>query len=248
MKTGIVYLIGCILFLFSCQKSADRPCFKGRGEEVVKEFSISGVSRVTLGRNIRFIIIQDSTQKAVVKTGSNLVNFVRLSKENDHLEIQNDNGCNFLRYGKNEVIVELHITSLRHIYFEGSEPLTNEGTLSWSLLYLVANDNAANIELKLNIDSLYFTNPHAWPVVNFTGESNFCQVNIQGDAKINMKNFIVKKSFSYASESSQDGEINLLTTEKFIGQLRGNGNVGYWNDAVEMYTNHYGKGTFIKKN
>jgi hypothetical protein len=244
-RSNFIFLFLLVIF-FSCKKVENRSCYKGRGEEVSKEISIEGIERLKLGSNIRFVLIQDSSNRVIIKTGKNLINFIKLTKENDHLEIQNENDCEFLRYGKNDVLVELHISSVRQINFEGSEPLTNEGVLSWGLLSLTASDNATEIDLHLQMDSLYFTNPHAWPILKLTGQSKFCQINIEGDAKVNLRYFNVSQLFTYVSESSQYGEINLENTLKFVGQLRGNGDVGYWNEPTEMHTNYYGKGQFVK--
>jgi len=242
--------ISCIIFtlfcLLSCKKNEDRACWKLRGKDAIKEYSLGDIESFRLGRNIRFVLIQDSTNKVVIKTGENLINFIQVSQENGELVIQNENTCNFLRYGKNDVLVELHFSSLRRIYFEGSEPLTNIGQLSMEFLYLTSNDNASEINLNLSVDSLYLHNPHAWPIIHLSGSSKFCQVNIQGDAHVNLKTFSVLNEFQFASESSQIGRINLHNTFKFIGQLRGNGDVFYSGQPTEMYKMEYGKGRFIE--
>ncbi len=243
----ISFLFILLSLLFSCKKAEDRTCWKGRGKETTKEFSMEGIESLKLGRNIRFVLIQDSTNKVVIKTGDKLINFIRFSTLNKELEIQNENDCHFLRYGNNDVVVELHFTTIRKIYFEGSEPLSNEGQLSLGYLYLIANDNAAEIKLNLNVDSLYLSNPYAWPIVQLSGNSKYCQINIDGDAKINLRNFTVENEFKYASESSQLGEINIQNAFKFIGQLRGNGDVNYYGESVEFYKSEIGKGRFIKK-
>ena len=248
MKIKSYLILILSLISFSCKKPEDRQCYKGRGEDISTEMSIEGIESATLGRNIKFVLIQDSTEKVVVKTGKNLINFLKISFVNKHLEISNNNKCNYLRYNKNEVLVELHIKSIRRIYYKGSEPLTNVDTLSWGSFSLISNDNAAIIDLNVQMDSLYFSNPYAWPIVNLKGICNFCQINIEGDAKMNLRNLKVCNTFNYESESSQFGEINLQNTLKFVGQLRGNGDVGYRNDPIEIFTSNYGKGIFRKLN
>lgn len=243
----ISFLFILLSLLISCKKAEDRTCWKGRGKETTKEFSMEGIESLKLGRNIRFVLIQDSTNKVVIKTGEKLINFIQLATRNKELEIQNENDCHFLRYGNNEVLVELHFTTIRKIYFEGSEPLINEGQLSLGFLYLIANDNAAEINLNLNVDSLFVNNPHAWPIVQLSGSSKYCQINIEGDAKVNLRNLTVENEFKFASESSQLGEINVQNAFKFIGQLRGNGDVHYYGESVEFYKSEIGYGRFIKQ-
>ena len=64
---------------------------------------------------------------------------------------------------------------------------------------------------------------------------------------VKVLNFTVENEFKYASESSQLGEINIQNAFKFIGQLRGNGDVNYYGESVEFYKSEIGKGRFIKK-
>ncbi|MFM7466589.1 MAG: GIN domain-containing protein, partial [Crocinitomicaceae bacterium] len=123
----------------------------------------------------------------------------------------------------------------------------NEGQLSLGSLDLIANDNAAEINLNLIVESLNVYNPHAWPILQLSGSSKYCQINIEGDAKINLRNFTVENEFKFASESSQLGEINIQNANKFIGQLKGNGDVHYYGESVEFYKSEIGKGRFIKK-
>ena len=66
-------------------------------------------------------MIQDSTDKLVIKGGENVVNHVKYEIGDDGtLTISNGNRCNFIRNGHKVIVVEIHYTNVFNIRFEGT--------------------------------------------------------------------------------------------------------------------------------
>lgn len=236
----------CFYLIFvSCEKQESRSCWKNRGEEVSKLVSIDAFHKMRLGRGIKFVLIQDSLNFVKIQTGRNLIDFINVEIRDHELSIENLNRCDFLRYGRNEVVAEIHFESVRNIYFEGSEPLTSQDTIRLDYLGLIVNESSSEINLMLSVDSMKIINPYAWPRIFLSGNCIDLGCEIDGDMQMNLHEFKVSNEFKLATSSSQFSQICLNGTHKFIGQISGTGDVGYVGMATQMITQQLSSGNFI---
>lgn len=235
-----------ILWMFSaCKKAEDRTCIKSRGEEVEQLYTLNQIEKLRLGRGIHFTLQQDTINQLKIKTGRNLINFIDIIEKNNELHITNSNTCNFLRYGKNNVNVEIHFTDLRNIYFEGSEKLRSNGSIQLQYLGIIVEESSSEIELDVVLDTLRFLCPYAWPQVKLHGSSNVSSIEIDGDAQLDFTNFQVNDEFNLAYTSSQYSIINLDSTNTFKGQIFGNGHVGHYGIPNNFFVQYYNSGRFL---
>ena len=99
------------LLIFSCQKPEDRACWKSVGEKDSLELFISNdFEELFLAEHLEYVLVQDSTDKVVLKGGRNLLNFVEVVQEGQKVSIRNNNKCSFLRNLKEKVQVEIFCT------------------------------------------------------------------------------------------------------------------------------------------
>ena len=101
----------------ACKKAEDRQCLKFSGNYAERIIPLEDFNRLDLHEHIKFILVQDSANYAVIKGGKNLLNWVNVSQESSLVTVTNRNRCNFLR--KFAVpTVELHFTNLVNILFQ----------------------------------------------------------------------------------------------------------------------------------
>jgi hypothetical protein len=67
-----------LLILISCRKPSERPCWKKSGALAVKEIQLGDFNRLFLKEHITYKLIQDSTNKIVIKGGANLIGFIKV--------------------------------------------------------------------------------------------------------------------------------------------------------------------------
>ena len=241
-------IIICLIFiltLVSCSKKDERRCFKNRGADVEKIIELQDFTKLKLGKGIRFNLIQDTLNYLKIRTGENLLNFIEVANLNTELVINNLNSCNFLRYGNNDVVIDVHFKIVRNIIFEGSEPLRSDSTLNLDYLGLIINESSTQVDLNLNVDTLRISNPYAWPKLNLKGTCNILQCELDGDMQLDFSQFSISNEFNFASSSSQFCILNLSNTNKFVGQLTGTGDVGYFGLPLEMHVEQLLTGAFI---
>ena len=140
MMTRWIVITGILIASFACKKAEDRRCIKSIGEDAVKELSVDQFDRIYLKEHIHYTLVQDTIEKVVIKGGKNLLNFIDVQVIDGRLEIQNENKCSFLRSYDREVEVEIHFKELINIHYEGTETLTNKGTLELGWLVVLIRD------------------------------------------------------------------------------------------------------------
>jgi hypothetical protein len=242
-------LTGLLLILFttSCKKAENRSCFKSVGKETEKVLEVGQFDKLFLREHIEYELIQDSTDKLVIRGGENLVNFVEWNISDDKvLEIKNKNKCNFLRNLKKKVKVEIHFTNIFNIHFEGSEPMTNRDTLSMPFFTLMIRDGAGSVNLTLKSITIDADISHGWGDYTFSGKTNFAKIGARSNGYCDVQNLIIKDSVYTNSESSG----NILLNADGIplrAELKSNGNIIYTGEPSSINVKQYGKGELLKK-
>jgi len=78
-----------IALVYSCKKPEQRACFKKSGEFAIKVHEFGAFNQLHLKEHLSYKLIQDSTNKVVVRGGNNLLNFVEVRGEHGLLTIEN---------------------------------------------------------------------------------------------------------------------------------------------------------------
>jgi hypothetical protein len=148
----ILFLASLIAFMLSCKKAEDRSCFKSTGDDTERVVDLPEFSKLKLYKNLRFHLIQDTANYAVVKGGGNLINLVTFSMEDDFMAVHNENQCNFLRSYDRIIEVELHFKSINFVDFYGSQSLTNADTIRADFFNLYIDKGAGSVTLTIDAD------------------------------------------------------------------------------------------------
>ena len=237
-------LLILIILAFSCRKPNERACFKKSGELAIKVYEFGAFNQLHLKEHLTYKLVQDSTNKVLVRGGNNLLNFVEVRGENGLLTIENKNRCNYLRsYAIPEV--EIHYTKLINILFEGTERLYNEDTLITDYLTLTLRDGAGHMDLNVQAIDINAINTHGWGSLTLKGETQTLRGHLMGDGKFDFSQITSTNQVKLITASSMDQQVNAAGIPLSV-ELNGIGNVYYFGLPSLINNVQYGSGKLIK--
>jgi len=233
-----------ISLIVSCKKPENRRCFKNSGELAIIVYEFGAFNQLQLKEHLSYKLIQDSTNKVVVRGGNNLLNFVEVIGENGVLSITNKNRCNYLRSYEIPT-VEIHYTKLINILFEGTERLYNEDTLITDYLTLTLRDGAGEIDLNVKAIDVNAINTHGWGRLTLKGETQSLRGNLMGDGKFDFSQITSTSQLKLITSSSIDQRVKADGIHLSV-ELNGVGNIYYYGTPSVINIVQYGTGTLIK--
>jgi len=243
-----IIVIFFLLFLVSCEKQENRACFKTAGDESSIELLVEPFDKMYLKEHIEFVLIQDTIEKVVISGGKNLLNFIDVAVIEGRLEILNTNRCSFLRSFKKKVKVEIHFKQLINIHFEGTEPLTNIGTLQFNWLSVLIRDGAGPVKLNFNANTVFTTIAHGWGDFTYTGNVNYANFNVRSNGYCDTYGLNINDSITVISNTPGTSKIN-ANGAQLKAEIDGSGDIWYKgipNGSPIVY--QYGTGEVISKN
>jgi hypothetical protein len=227
-KLTRITLVFLLIFQFSaCKKSEQRKCFKTIGSEISKTIDLPSFNKLLLKEHIEYVLIQDSTDKLVIRGGENVVNFIEFKLvEDNRIKIENKNKCSFLRKLNAKIIVEIHYTEINDIHFEGTESLTNVGTLKGSYLSLLIRDGAGSVKLNIDTPLTFADISHGWGDYTFTGKTEYAEIRARSNGYCDVLGLEV--SDSIFTSNSTAGTIKLKADGIALrGEILTNGKIVY---------------------
>lgn len=238
-------LVFLVFFLFSCQKAADRSCWKFTGAETNKVVSLGEFDRLQVGPYMDFLLVQDSLNFVEIIGGENLVNFVTVDLVEGQLQIFNKNKCRFLRSQKKKILVKIHFTALKEVIFEGSGEMKNEGILQMHDFVLTLQEGSGTVDLQLNGDHLNVSAEPSWANYILAGHFEKANITVKGNAYGDTRNLQVDSSLTVVSRSAASLHINANACSILQGETWSNGNVYYYGTPQAMKWQNFGKGKLL---
>lgn len=234
-----------LLLLFSaCKKGEDRSCWKGHGDDTVLEIPITdSVHTWYMNKDIKYRIIQDSSNKIVIKGGANMVKHVSVIQEGTDLTIENNNRCNFFRSADRGVEVEVHYPRFGEFFFEPSDSIIFEDTISADTLRIQLAFGGGS--MKLNVDTKWLS------VVVSRGTGDYVVGGYAERAEVKVQD----KGFADATELStlhlfayQNSTANLWVNIDYTNatiRIDGPGDVYATGTPITLKKELYGSGEFL---
>lgn len=233
--------------LCACNKAEDRSCMKTAGDESSLTITLDPFDKLYLKEHLEYVLVQDSTEKIVIKGGKNLLNFVEANVTDGLLQISNENKCNFLRSYKKKVKVEIHFKSLSNIHFEGTETMTNEGTLQLQWITVLIRDGAGPVNLNFNAETLNAIVSHGWGDFTFNGEVNNAYLTVRSNGFCDTYGLIVHDTLVAISRTQGTMKVN-ADNSYFKAQIDEAGDILYKGLPIYKSLNQYGTGELIDAN
>ncbi|PWL24086.1 MAG: hypothetical protein DCO96_14960 [Fluviicola sp. XM-24bin1] len=242
-----IAVISVVFVFIGCKKAEDRRCMKSAGPETEVTRELGAFHGLFIGPNINIVLIQDTEDKVVIKGGANLVNFITSDINDGVLRIFNENKCNFLRSYKHEVTVEVHYTGISFIEFEGTKPMTTQGTISGNNLVIVIRDGAGLMDLDLDYNNVSLTITNGWGNFDFSGNTATLTLNIRSNGFGSTYDLNVSNTVDVISNTAGLLKINTEGADCNI-QLQSTGDVWYIGNPNSLDASELGSGTLIDKN
>lgn len=140
----LIFSILAGMFLFSCES---------KNNNYSEEKAIEGVTKLKLKGIFSVNISQGGKESMVISGNEDLVNKLQVVQTGDLLELTLDEEESGAFFMKEELQIDLDITDLSEIRFEGVGNIKNSGTLDVGEM-LIAGNGVGNLSLDLNAQSL----------------------------------------------------------------------------------------------
>lgn len=247
MKKIILYFFWTSLLLGSCKKAENRSCFKTIGKTTEKTIELASFDKLFLKEHIEYILIQDSTNKLVIRGGENLVNFIHWSIDNDQvLYLENNNKCNFLRKLNQVITCEIHFTTLGNIQFEGTEPLNSIDTLNLPFFTMLIRDGAGSVNLTLKSLIINADISHGWGDYTLSGKTDFARISARSNGFCDVQNLKITDSVLVISETV--GNIKVSANGiPLRGEIKSFGDIWYYGTPSFISVKQNSTGKLIKQ-
>ena len=236
-----------LLFFSACKKEEDRNCFKFIGKEDVLEFMLEDFDRLILGKNLKYVFVQDIENKIILKGGENLLNFIRFNNSEGEIKIEDKNKCNFLRNQDKKVVVEIHYVNVSEILFLGTEKVEFQNQMIANNMLLNLRDGAGEFNLNLKANQLNMIVSSGWGNFNINGEVNFLKLDIRSNGFGSAYGLNVRDSVHVLSNSTELFKFNAEGC--FVrSQMYEKGDVWYIGQPSSINHVSFGSGQLIDKN
>lgn len=226
LRFKIIGVLSALLFFASCKKAEDRKCFKGKGEEVALEIPYLEFDELHLHSAIQYVLIQDSTNKVVIKGGENLVKHYQVTVENNVLTIKDGNKCPLLRKTNYAPIIEVHFTDIKTLSIYGEHSVVSNGEITGNSLLVNVLSGAVDVHLQVAVDQLETYSHFGYSDIVFSGTAGVFNCRTAHANTINTLNLEVKYSLYVYTVSARDIFVNAEDCA-LTGDITGNGNIQY---------------------
>jgi len=236
-----------LLFFSACKKEEDRTCFKFIGNEDVLELVLEDFDKLILGKNLKYVFIQDVENKLILKGGENLLNHIQFDISDGEMTIEDENKCNFLRNQDKKVIVEIHYENISEILFLGTEKVEFQNQMIANNLLINLRDGAGEFNLNIKANQLNVIVSSGWGNFNINGEVNFLKLDIRSNGFGSAYGLDVRDSVHVLSNSSELFKFNAGGC--FVrSQMYESGDVWYIGQPNSITHVSFGSGQLIDKN
>jgi hypothetical protein len=236
----------CIMVLQGCEKSAICDCFKGTGDEITVDRSVSPFHYVELRNKVNLYVHPSTEYRMTVTAGKNLIDKVTTEIENGILRIDNENKCNWVRDFDNTFDVHVYLPLLDtleifdcsgNVYFTDTMRADRFSMQSWS--------STGDYYLKVNAATAYFALQTGPASLYAEGKAGVAYMWNQGQGLYDAKNFSVDDI--YVANRSQN-HMYMVAKKRLYARIEFSGNIYYQSDATDLQLEDYGGGEYVKIN
>lgn len=242
----IVILLSFLLVFISCEKPSE--CYESTGDMVTRTIPVNPFTRIKVYRGIAVVITQGPEYKVEIKSGSNLINNVSVTQNDNQLVLTDNTTCNWLReYGQTTIYITT--PNLEEIYSKTERNISSNGVLTFPVLRIYALDKDADGEegagtgdfnIALNNNQLVVENNNVSRYF-ISGTTNDANLNLYaGDGRIDASN-LTAQSIKVYHRGSNDMIVRPI--QSITGKMVSTGDVILKNnppivDVQQLYQGH----------
>jgi hypothetical protein len=242
----IVVFISFLLVFISCEKPSE--CIESTGDIVTKIVPVNPFSRIKVYRGIAIEITQGPEYKVEIKSGSNLINNISVTQNDNQLIFTDNTTCNWLReYGQTTIYITT--PTLEEIYSKTERDIRSNGLLTFPTLKVYSIDKNGDGESSAGTGDFYFTINNNLMQIESNNVSNFFisgSTNTEiinfwaGDSRIDSSN-LTAQNISVFHRGSNDMFVKPI--QSITGKMFSTGNIILKNnppivDVQQLYQGH----------
>ncbi len=242
----IFILLSFLLVFISCEKPSE--CYESTGDIVTRTIPVNPFTRIKVYRGIAVVITQGPEYKVEIKSGSNLINNVSVTQNDDQLVLSDNTTCNWLReYG--ETTIYITTPNLEEIYSKTERNISSNGVLTYPTLRIFALDKDGDGEEGAGTGDFYIAvNNNQLVIENnnvsryfISGTTNEANLNLYaGDGRIDASNLTAQTIKVYHRGSN---DMIVRPIQSITGKMVSTGDIILKNnppivDVQQLYQGH----------
>lgn len=148
----IFILLSFLLVFISCEKPSE--CYESTGDMVTRLIPVNPFTRIKVYPGIAVVITQGPEYKVEIKSGSNLIDNVSVTQNDNQLVLTDNTTCNWLReYGQTTVYITT--PNLEEIYSKTDKNISSNGVLTFPIIKIYALDKNGDGEEAAGTGDFY---------------------------------------------------------------------------------------------
>jgi uncharacterized protein YqkB len=209
-------------------------------EESTREITLKDFHYLEVNGIFNIILIQDSTNRLVIKGENNISTIDALIKD-DSLFIDDHKKISF-NHAKNTLT--LHFTDLNSLRFNDPVNVSNQDTIKADLFTIVAVGGIAEVRLVINCNTFQILN-HANTLgyFNFIGRAENCSIANRYGSCVFADSLLCKNAQIY---NESIGSVRVNASDNIEASIRGSGNIYYHGTPLIKIVESIGKGRVIR--
>ena len=242
----IFILLSFLLVFISCEKPSE--CYESTGDMVTRTIPVNPFTRIKVYRGIAVVITQGPEYKVEIKSGSNLINNVSVTQNDNQLVFADNTTCNWLReYGQTTIYITT--PNLEEIYSKTERDISSNGVLTYPALRIYALDKDADGEEGAGTGDFYISvNNNQLVIENnnvsryfISGTTNEANLNLYaGDGRIDASNLTAQTIKVYHRGSN---DMLVRPIQSITGKMVSTGDIILKNnppivDVQQLYQGH----------
>lgn len=225
-----LYHIIILLTVLSCAKEQG-VCLKGRGADSQKTIELQRYNKLEIHDKIDIEIYKGPNHKAIIYSGSNIIDGIELTVQNKTLSIQDNNTCHWLRSLKEKPKVKLYLDSLEFITFYGAGNLTSFDTIPSNTMHIEAWEGSGDLDFLTDSRELYLKSHTGVSHFKISGKSQYLYLYNNTYAQFSVEELISDKADVI---SIGNGDIKVFTEHKLSINQTGFSKIEYNESVLEL--------------
>ncbi len=193
LKNTICLLL--LSFTISCD-NADAPfLFRKAGKTVEREIYTGNYQNVTINSFCKLYLFQDTVNKVIAKYGENLIDDVKIKKEDNCIIFEDKTKVNWIRGNDNKLEIHLHTKNLNSLKIQAPCVIKSENEIISNKFALYFQTDAVEADININTAYFFFENlNHNTANLNLKGSITKAVLNLYGTVKFDARNLIIKNA------------------------------------------------------
>ncbi|MEY3100148.1 MAG: hypothetical protein RIS63_1047 [Bacteroidota bacterium] len=229
---------------WACQKAPQRSCWKTAGPTQNLMVPLSSFTYLHIHPHIQVALVQDSMDFIEWQAGAHLLPFLSAEIQADTLQLQNNNGCRFLRYRNGQVKAVVHFSSLNELHLSNSETVQTQQQWFANDLLIFLKEGVGAVDLNISAHKVTVRNNYGWQTLQLTGTVGSLFVDLDGSSSLQAASLLATDSISFRSISPR--ACYITADQLFVkAQLYGAGNLYYHGQPSQILKTEYGTGRVL---